>query len=120
MRTEHKQSEFNKIFTTGSHGATGHCHCGVIHYDTANKWDDDHHDVILPSAELAAKSEPESFQFHDTAISYVDFNGHLYVIGCKCGMDDFIFNFLKEDKEKILFYYRKTKDRIEAEDSTND
>ena len=116
MKTSEKSLVFNRLFKTGSYGCSGECHCGVFHYDNANNWDDDHRDNTLPSAEKAAKEVPGSYQFQTNAIEYVEFNNRLYVIGCKCGMDEFIFGFLLEEKEKILNFYKSTKDRISVED----
>ena len=116
MNTAAKRSVFNGIFKTGSYGASGECHCGVFHYDTANAWDDDHEESVLPQAEEAAKTDPARYQFHDSAIEYVDLNGRLYVIGCRCGMDNFMFDFLNEDKQQVLTYYRDSRDELRVED----
>lgn len=115
MKTSEKLSKFVERFTSNTHGSVGECHCGIFHLDVANKWDDDHLEVILPNAKLAAKEFPDRYQFHDTAIDYLNFNGHFYVRGCRCRMDDFMFDFLNEEKENVLKYYMGIKDRINVE-----
>lgn len=116
MKTAIKKSRFIRAFSTNSFGCSAECHCGVIHYDTANEWDEDHHENTLPNAEKLAEESPEHFQFHDTAIEYLDFNGRRYVIDCKCGMTNFIFEFLNEDKESILTYYKNTQEQVTLAD----
>ena len=92
MKTAEKLSKYIGAFTTNTHGCSGECHCGIFHYDTANSWDDDHHDNTLPLAEISAVASPDLYQFQDNAISYLGFDDRLYVVWCRCGMDDFIFN----------------------------
>jgi hypothetical protein len=116
MRTAEKRAVFEKIFRTGTHGSTGECHCGVHHYDSANHWDNDHAEHVLPTAQANAAKHPECFQLHDHAIEYVDFSGRLYVIDCKCGMDNFIFELLVEDQQRILSFYKQTQDHIKLSD----
>tara|TARA_R110002096_G_scaffold379758_1_gene573746 strand:+ start:1440 stop:1799 length:360 start_codon:yes stop_codon:yes gene_type:complete len=116
MKTSDKHDLFNQLFTTSTHGCSGECQCGVFHYDTCNEWDEDHRLNTLPSAEASAKEFPDNYQFQENAISYVNINGFLYVIGCKCRFDNFIFEFLTEEKQNILSFYIKTKDEINAED----
>lgn len=116
MRTVEKRALFNNIFRTGTQGATGECHCGIIHYDSANFWDDDHAENALPSAEQSALEHPERFQFQANAIEFFNFNDRLYVFGCRCGMDDFVFNFLTEEKQRVLTFYKQTQDKLNAGD----
>jgi len=115
MKTTEKKGIFNRLFSTGSHGCSGECHCGIIHYDIANSWDDDHHENTLPLAEKSAKESPELYQFQDNSIEYLNFNGFLYVLGCRCEMDCFIFNILNEERENIFNFYNNTKDKVELE-----
>jgi hypothetical protein len=119
MKTSEKRGVFDSLFRTGSHGCSGDCHCGVTHYDNGNYWDDDHLENTLPQAELAEKAHPKLYQFQPNAIEYVDFNGFLYVFGCKCKMDDFIFGFLSEEKEKVINFYKHTKDRVSVDEITD-
>ena len=116
MKTKIKQHKFWGLFTTNTHGCSGECHCGILHYDTANEWDDDHKDNTLPRVLEAEKEHPELYQLHDTAIAYLDFNGMLYVIGCRCETDELIFSVLNEDKESVLNYYKQTEDKISLDD----
>lgn len=116
MNSAKKQSVFTDVFKTGSYGATGECHCGIFHCDTSDSWDDDHSDSVIPAAEESAKSDPQRYQFHDSAIEYVDFNRHLYVVGCRCGMDNFMFEFLTEEKQQVLSFYLNTQDKLNASD----
>lgn len=118
MKTIEKRVIFNNIFRTGTHGATGECYCGIHHLDCANHWDDDHAETVLPSAEKAAQEHPERYQFQDNAIEFFDFNQRLYVFGCRCAMDDFVFEFLIEEKQRVLNFYRKTQDLLNASDIT--
>lgn len=116
MKTAEKRTVFNGIFRTGSHGSTGECHCGIFHYDCTNHWDDDHAENVLPAAESRAQTNPEQYQFQDNAIEFFDFNGRLYVFGCRCGMDDFMFEFLSEEKQAVINFYLQTKDKLSVSD----
>lgn len=116
MRTASKKSVFREVFGTRSYGCSGECACGVMHYDTAGEWDEEHRNETLPRAREWAKEKPESFQFHDTAIEYVELTGFLYVIGCKCKQDGLLFSVLNEQKQAVLSYYKQTKDEISVED----
>jgi len=117
MRTETKLSIFRSLFSTKTYGCSGECHCGIFHYDIANDWDDDYHQNTLPAVQERAKDSPEGYQFHDAAIERLEFDGYLYVIGCRCGMDDFIFRFFNESKSQILNYFVKTKDEVSVDDA---
>lgn len=116
MKTAEKRNIFNKIFQTRSYGSSGECHCGVMHYDATNSWDEDHHENVLPEAERNAKINPNSYQLHDSAVEFFNFNGRLYVFGCQCRMDDFMFEFFNEEKQNVLSYYKKTQDEISVND----
>jgi len=116
MKTAEKRAFFNDIFRTGSYGASGECHCGISHFDCTNNWDDDHSENVLPSAEKNAAERPELYQFQDCAIEFFNFNNRLYVFGCRCGMDDYMFEFLTEEKERVLSFYKQTQDRINVSD----
>ena len=115
MKTETKKGIFRKIFSTGSFGCSGECACGVHHYDSSNHWDDDHENT-LANAEEWAKSDPDQVQFHTEAVEYLNFNDNLYVIDCRCKMDEFIFTMLNEQKDSVLRYYLETKDAVAVED----
>ena len=67
-------------------------------------------------AQERAKESPHMYQFNEHAIEYFDFNGRLYVHGCRCGMDVFIFDFLTEEKQRVLSYYKQTQDELNASD----
>lgn len=112
MKTKDKLTVFRGFFNTGTHGCSGECHCGALHYDDGNEWDEDHHERTLPNARKAAEEDPKSYQFHDSAIEYLEFNECLFVIDCKCGMDKFIFGFLNENKSNVLSYYKQTQEPI--------
>lgn len=116
MNTEQKRSAFNRLFSTQSFGATGECHCGISHCDIAGNWDCDHSENTVPVFIEMETKEPTKYQCHDSAIEYCDFNGHLYVVGCQCKMDEFMFNFLAEEKQRILRFYLNTKDQLEVSD----
>ena len=116
MKTEVKREKFRALFTTNTHGCSGECHCGISHYDIANHWDSDHHDNTLPRVQKAAIESPELYQFQDNAIAYLDFNGFLYVVGCRCGIDNLFFDMLNEDRENVLNYYKQTQDKISLDD----
>jgi hypothetical protein len=117
MKTAVKHTTFTNIFSTNTHGCSAECHCGVFHYDTCNQWDEDYHKKELPSAETSAVTNPKLFQFQDNAIEYLEFDGRQYVIGCRCGMTEFMFGFINEDKDKVLKYLIATKDTISVEDA---
>lgn len=116
MNTKEKRDIFVGLFKTNTYGANGMCQCGISHYDDANQWDPEYHETELPAAKESAKTNPSGYQFHDSSIEYLDFNGALYVQGCRCAMDDFIFNFLTEDKSSIVSFYKKTQDRVTVDD----
>ncbi len=116
MRTEEKKIVFHGLFRTGSHGACGECHCGIFHFDVSNEWDDDHQNNVLPEAEKNALEHPEMYQFNDHSIEFFDFNGRLYVHGCRCGMDVFIFELLTEDKQNVLSFYKGIQDKLSVSD----
>ncbi len=116
VRTASKKDVFREVFGTRSYGCSGECACGVMHYDTANEWDDDHHNETLPRVREWAKEKPENYQFHDAAIKYVELSGFLYVIGCRCKQDELLFSVLNEQKQAVLSYYKQTKDEISVED----
>lgn len=117
MRTSYKKDAFIQQFSTNTQGCTGECYCGVLHYDAANFWDEDYQENQLPMARKSAESSPEDFQFQDNAIEYFEFNGRLYVAGCKCGMDKFVFGLFNEQKEEILAYFIDTKDKLTPEEA---
>jgi hypothetical protein len=106
-----KKTVFYNTFNTSTYGSSGECHCGIFHYDSVNQWDNDHNNILL-NAQNSAKESPELYQFQDNAIEYVNLNERLYVIDCRCKMDNFIFGFLHEEKENILKFYMETRDRI--------
>lgn len=112
MNIDVKRELLRKLFGTSTHGSTGTCHCGVMHYDAANFWDDDHQDNVLPSAEAAAKTSPKDYQFHDSAISYVRLAGAMYVIGCRCKTDELLLGVLNEDRQKVLQFLKHTQDTV--------
>ncbi len=116
MNSTEKNAVFEDVFKTGSYGATGECHCGIFHCDISDSWDDEHNDSVIPSIEESAKSDPQRYQLHDSAIEYLDLNGRLYVIGCRCQMDRFIFEFLTEEKQNVLSFYLNTQDKLNASD----
>lgn len=115
MKTDNKWRFFNDTFSSGSRGCSGECHCGIMHYDSANQWDIEYHQNMLPQALEAAEASPERFQFHESSIEYLNFNDRLYVAGCRCGMDHFVFTLLNEEKQSILKYYISTKDELSPE-----
>lgn len=116
MNTQQKNTVFLDLFRTKSYGATGECHCGIMHYDACNQWDDDHNESALPQAMESAKAHPERYQFQDNAIEYLNFNGALFVVGCRCKMDEFVFQFLTEEKQRVLSFYKKTQDVLNVAD----
>lgn len=116
MKSAEKHAVFEDVFKTGSYGATGECHCGIFHCDSSGNWDDDHNDSVVPGVEESAKLDPQHYQLHDSAIEYVNLNNHLYVIGCRCGMDRFMFEFLTEEKQQVLSFYLNTQDKLNASD----
>jgi hypothetical protein len=116
MKTSEKREIFDRLFKTGTHGCSGECACGVMHYDSCNQWDDDHQENTLPSAEASAKEMPEIYQFQSNAIEYLNFNERLYVLGCKCHMDDIVFELLHEQSEQVLTFYQQTRPRVTVDD----
>lgn len=112
MNIDGKRELLRKLFGTSTHGSTGTCHCGVMHYDAANFWDDDHQNNVLPSAEAAAKASPKDYQFHGGAISYVRLAGAMYVIGCRCETDELLLGVLNEDRQKVLQFLKHTQDTV--------
>lgn len=113
MRKDDKWNKFIDTFYTGTHGASGECSCGVFHYDTANTWDDDHHEYL---EKLEKENDWSMRQLHDSAICFIDIAGSLYVVGCRCGMDKLLFEFLHDQKDQVLTFYVKTKDKIDIGD----
>jgi hypothetical protein len=116
MKRKEKLAHFLAQFSTRTEGAVGECACGIFHYDTGNHWDVDHEENVLPQAIASEKTHPELYQFHDTAIGYVEFNDSLYVVGCRCKKDVEMFTFFEEEKVKILSFYKETQDVISVDD----
>jgi hypothetical protein len=116
MNTQSKKDKFFSVFGTNTYGADGICGCGVAHYDEVNKWDSEYHDIELPNAKERAKKNPQDYQFHDTAIDFININGALYVRGCRCKTDEMLFDFLNEDREQVIAYLKETQDVLTVDD----
>lgn len=110
MRTKFKKQLFYKIFSTKSHGAFGECHCGLMNYDGENYWDDDHEETMKRVNNL-----PDVF-IQPNAIEFIEINGCLYVIGCKCKTDEVLFAMLDEHREQTLTWLKETEETINAKD----
>lgn len=104
MRTEEKRFLFFRRFRTGTKGAFGDCACGATNYDIANKWDDDHQD------HLETLVESEKVQFQTNSIEFIDIDGHLFVVGCKCKTDETLFSLLNEHRDDVIRYLKDTED----------
>lgn len=104
MRTKDKKFLFLRRFGTGSQGAFGDCACGVTNYDTANKWDDDH------ETHLKTLTESERIHFQDNSIEFIDVDGALFVIGCKCKTDETLFSLLSEHRDQVIEWLKDTQD----------
>ena len=104
MRTKDKRFLFFNRFSTGSHGAFGDCACGVTNYDTANRWDNDH------EAHLRTLVESEHVHFQENSIGFIDVDGALFVVGCKCKTDETIFSLLSEHRDQVIRFLKDTQD----------
>ncbi len=104
MRTKDKRFLFFKRFSTGSQGAFGDCACGVTNYDTTNKWDDDH------EAHLKTLSESDRVHFQSNSIEFIDIDGALFVVGCKCKTDETILSLLIEHRDQVIRFLKDTQD----------
>lgn len=104
MRTIDKRNLFFKQFTTGSHGASGDCACGISNYDIANQWDDDH------EAHLKTLSESSHVHFQHNSIEFIDIDGAMFVVGCKCKTDETLFSLLNEHRDQVIEWLKATQD----------
>ncbi len=105
-----KLNNFERAFSSKTSGCFRECKCGVVYYDTFNKWD-------WGEGELEGLLNDSNAKGVDYAVGGVSVNGVEYCNACSCwhGMAVKVMTFLDEHGGMIAEYFRLEKSRRLAE-----